>query len=119
MNECFHALLDESFACNINFWHIVVAGLDWAGLDLDIYIGHGFIGYPKGRNVERALGFSLTATVSTSPNLAIKRERVARQSLLALRARALAKFGEVDTVPMSEKPSALSTFRPLGYPIKP
>ena len=32
--------------------------------------GHGFIGYPKGRNVERALGFSLTGTVSTSPNLA-------------------------------------------------
>ena len=31
---------------------------------------HGFIGYPKGRNVERALGFSLTGTVSTSPNLA-------------------------------------------------
>ena len=32
--------------------------------------GHGFIGYTKGRNVERALGFSLTGTVSTSPNLA-------------------------------------------------
>ena len=32
--------------------------------------GLGFIGYPKGRNVERALGFSLTGTVSTSPNLA-------------------------------------------------
>ena len=32
--------------------------------------GHGFIGYPKGRNVERALGFSLTGTVSTLPNLA-------------------------------------------------
>ena len=32
--------------------------------------GHGFIGYPKGRNVERALGSSLTGTVSTSPNLA-------------------------------------------------
>ena len=31
-----------------------------------------------------------------------KRERVARQSLLALRACALAKFGEVDTVPGSE-----------------
>ena len=40
--------------------------------------GHGFIGYPKGRNVERALGpscpcvflyFPLTGTVSTSPNL--------------------------------------------------
>ena len=52
--------------------------------------GHGFIGYPKGRNVERALGFSLTGTVSTSPNLA--KERVARQSSLALRARTLAKF---------------------------
>ena len=38
--------------------------------------------------------------------------------LLALWARALAKFDEVDTVPVSEKPSALSTFRPLGYPIK-
>ena len=49
----------------------------------------------------------------------LKRKRVARQSLLALRARALAKFGEVDTVPVSEKPSALSTFRPLGYRIKP
>ena len=58
-------------------------------------MGHGFIGYPKGRNVERATGtelplyfvyphtynyqyrvilglshFSLTGTVSTSPNLA-------------------------------------------------
>ena len=32
--------------------------------------GPGFIEYPKGRNVERALGFSLTGTVSTSPNLA-------------------------------------------------
>ena len=35
-----------------------------------LLFGHGFIGYPKGRNVERALGFSLTGTVSTSPNLA-------------------------------------------------
>ena len=37
-----------------------------------VYIrqGHGFIGYAKGRNVDRALGFSLTGTVSTSPNLA-------------------------------------------------
>ena len=34
-------------------------------------------------------------------------------------ARSLAKFGAVDTVPVSEEPSALSTFRPLGYPIKP
>ena len=68
--------------------------------------GHGFIGYPKGRNVERALGFSLTGTVSTSPNLAKARARRASN-------------GEVDTVPVSEKPSALSTFRPLGYPIKP
>ena len=33
-------------------------------------MGNGFIGYPKGRNVERALGLSLTGTVSTSPNLA-------------------------------------------------
>ena len=32
--------------------------------------GHGFIGYPKGQNVKRALGFLLTGTVSTSPNLA-------------------------------------------------
>ena len=40
-------------------------------LRLRIFLnGHGFIGYPKGRNVERALGFSLTGTVSTSPNLA-------------------------------------------------
>ena len=62
--------------------------------------------------------------------------------IVALRAPSLAKFGEVDTVPVSEKwdnprsilivicmgihktlgqlgPSALSTFRPLGYPIKP
>ena len=38
---------------------------------------------------------------------------------VALRAPSLAKFGEVDTVPVSKKPSALSTFRPLGYPIKP
>ena len=44
-----------------------------------IFLGHGFIGYPKGRNVERALGFSLTGTVSTSPNLAKEgSERVAR-----------------------------------------
>ena len=42
--------------------------------------------------------FSLTGTVSTSPNLA---KEGARQSLLALRARALAKFGEVDTVPVA------------------
>ena len=38
--------------------------------------------------------------------------------IVALRAPSLAKFGEVE-VPVSEKPSALSTFRPLGYPIKP
>ena len=62
-----------------------------------IEIGHGFIGYPKGRNVERALGFSLTWTVSTSPNLA-----KARVMIVALRAFSLAKFGEVDTVPVSE-----------------
>ena len=60
-------------------------------------IGHGFIGYPKGRNVERALGFSLTGTVSTSPNL--KREPEGRViKIVALRAPSLAKFGEVDTV---------------------
>ena len=81
-------------------------------------MGHGFIGYPKGRNVERALGFSLTGTVSTSPNL-LKREPEGRIMIVALRAPSLAEFGEVDTVPVSEKPSALSTFRPLGYPIKP
>ena len=40
-----------------------------------IYVGHGFIGCPKGQNVERALGFSLTGTVSTSPNLAKARAR--------------------------------------------
>ena len=80
--------------------------------------GHGFIGYPKGRNVKRALGFSLTGTVSTSPNLAKARARRA-SNVVALRAPSLAKFGEVDTIPVSEKPSALSTFRPLGYPIKP
>ena len=34
------------------------------------FFGHGFRGYSKGQNVERALGFSLTGTVSTSPNLA-------------------------------------------------
>ena len=39
--------------------------------------------------------------------------------IVALRAPSLAKFGEVDKVPVSEKPSALSTFRHLGYPIKP
>ena len=77
------------------------------------------LGYPKGRNVERALGFSLTDTVSTSPNLAKEGARSATIITRPSRARALAKFGEVDTVPVSEKPSALSTFRPLGYPIKP
>ena len=44
----------------------------------------------------------------------LKRERVVLQSLLALRARALAKFGEVDTVPVSEK-----SYKGIGYPIKP
>ena len=38
---------------------------------------------------------------------------------VALPTPSLAKFSEVHTVPVSEKPSALSTFRPLGYPIKP
>ena len=46
--------------------------------------------------------FSLTGTLSTSPNLAKEGARIARQLLLALRASALAKFGEVDTVPVSE-----------------
>ena len=89
--------------------------------------GHGFIGYPKDRNVERALGPScrcilyipihiitiniesfLGCHISHSLGLyllhhiQLKRERVARQSLLALRARATAKFGEVDSVPVSE-----------------
>ena len=88
--------------------------------------GHGFIGYPNGRNVERALGPScpcvlcipihiITINIESflgchiSPSLGLyllhqiqlKRKRVARQSLLALRARALAKFGEVDTVQVS------------------
>ena len=69
-------------------------------------MGHGFIGYPKSRNVERALGLSLTGIVSTSPNLAKARARRASNDC---RAPSLAKFGEVDTVPVSEKPSALST----------
>ena len=45
--------------------------------DRIMFEGHGVIGYPKGRNVERALGFSLTGTVSTSPNLAKERARSA------------------------------------------
>ena len=47
--------------------------------------GHGFIGYPKGRNVKRALGFSLTGTVSTSPNLAKARARRASNDCRATR----------------------------------
>ena len=47
--------------------------------------GHGFIAYPKGRNVERALGFSLTGTVSTSPNLAKVRARRAINDCRATR----------------------------------
>ena len=83
-------------------------------------MGHGFIGYPKARNVERALGpscpcilcipihiitiniepflgchisHSLPGTVSTSPNLA---KEGARSTTIITRpsARALAKFGE-------------------------
>ena len=49
----------------------------------------------------------------------LKREPEGRVMIAALRAPSLAKFGEVDTVPVSEKPSALLTFRPLGYPVKP
>ena len=48
-------------------------------------LGHGFIGYPKGQNVERALGFSLTGTVSTSPNLAKARVRRASNDCRATR----------------------------------
>ena len=48
---------------------------------------------------------SMTALVPDT-----KRERVARQSLLALRARALAKFGEVDTVPVSKNSLKYNTF---------
>ena len=46
--------------------------------------------------------FSLTGTVSTSPNLA-KDESEGRVMIVALRAPSFAKFGEVDTVPASEK----------------
>ena len=42
----------------------------WKHIYVTLGKGHGFIGYPKGRSVERALGSSLTGTVSTSPNLA-------------------------------------------------
>ena len=48
-------------------------------------MGHGFIGYPKGRNVERALGFSLTGTVSTSPSLAKARAQRASNDCRATR----------------------------------
>ena len=50
-----------------------------------LVMGHGFIGYPKGRNVERALGISLTGTVSTSPNLAKARARRASNDCRATR----------------------------------
>ena len=46
--------------------------------------------------------FSLTGTVSTSPNLAKARARRASNDCRATRS-SLAKFGEVDTVPVSEK----------------
>ena len=49
------------------------------------YYGHGFKGYPKGRNVERALGFSLTGTVSTLPNLANARAQRASNDCRATR----------------------------------
>ena len=49
----------------------------------------------------------------------LKREPEGRVMIVASRAPSLAKFGEVDTVPVSEIPSALSTFQSLGYPIKP
>ena len=100
----------NQYSCRLGNNHYT-SMLEWSWLD-------GFIGYPKGRNVERALGFSLTGTVSTSPNLAKARARRASNGCRATRS-SLAKFGEVDTVPVSEEPTALSTFRPLGYPIKP
>ena len=70
--------------------------------------GHGFIGYPKGRNVERALEPSCPCILCIpihiiTININLKVEHVARQSLLALWAPSLAKFGEVDAVPVSEK----------------
>ena len=89
--------------------------------------------------------FSLTGTVSTSPNLVrsatikrkrsatIKRKRSAtikrkRSATIITRpsgSRFIAKFGEVDTVQVSEKytkhrgNSIPVLSRPLGYPIKP
>ena len=52
-----------------------------------ISFGHGFVGYPKGRNVERALGPSCPCVLCISHSrglyllnqISLKRERVARQ----------------------------------------
>ena len=87
---------------NDKLLYIPQSGISRDQTILGFFRGHGFIGYPKGRNVERALGFSLTGTVSTSPNLA---KEEARSATIITRpsARTLAKFGEVDTVPVSEK----------------
>ena len=71
--------------------------------------GHGFIGYPKGRNVEIALGPSCPCVLCTSQSQGlyllhqIELKPEGRVMIVALRAPSLAKFGEVDTVPVSEK----------------
>ena len=76
------------------------------GMRLFIQIRYFFV---NNRNVFVLGLFSLTGTVSTSRNLAKEGAR-ARQSLLALRARAFAKFGEVDTVPVGENSLKYNTF---------
>ena len=61
-------------------------------------------------NILHCVHMSSLAGVSDMEDMEVKKERVARQLLLALRARALAKFGEVDTVPVSENSLKYNTF---------
>ena len=56
---------------------------------------------------------SLTGTVSTSPNLAKARPE-GRVVIVALRAPSLAEFGEVDTVPVSEKCDNIDSYYMYG-----
>ena len=75
----------------------------WDRVALCFVYPHTYNNYQYGVILELS-HFSLTGTVSTSPNLAKEGARSATIIiLLVLRARALAKFGEVDTVSVSEK----------------
>ena len=74
-SACFRLLLIHTYVATVSYIRNVISGVHFRSRDFasnkQKIQGHGFIGYPKGRNVETALGPSCPCVLCISHSLGL------------------------------------------------